>query len=315
MRILCASILKLFIIISGLLLLHQNGLANQTQLVITSGAQFDYAETLFKEKDYETALIEFKRFTHFFPDSPHLAKAKFKIGVCLFNLKKFHDAAKVFNDIIITDRVNDITRESSFFQSKAFMNMGNTGYAQIVLNNFLKLVEDRETKDRIFFNLALIHFEDAKNGKPGALDLARESLMKISTTGADTYHTDQYLSLILKAEQAPQKNPGLAGFFAIVPGGGFLYCERYRDAFVTFLLNAGLIYAAYEAFENDNPALGGIISFVEAGFYSGNIYGSISSAHKYNREKRIRILNEIFYIDSTVEPIKRGVKVSLSYKF
>jgi hypothetical protein len=114
------------------------------------------------------------------------------------------------------------------------MKLGNTGYAQIVLQNFLKLAEERETKDRIYFNLVQIHLADARRSKPDALTLARSYLSKISDTGKNKYPVDQYADLILKAEQAPKKDPAAAGVFAIIPGGGFLYCERYQDALVTF---------------------------------------------------------------------------------
>ena len=66
-------------------------------------------------------------------------------------------------------------------------------------------------------------------------------------------------------------------------GAGHLYCERKRDAFISFLLNGAMIYAAYGAFDHDLDVLGGIITFFELGFCSENIYSAVSSAHKYNR--------------------------------
>ncbi|MCD4718478.1 MAG: hypothetical protein K8S13_01265 [Desulfobacula sp.] len=298
-----------------IIILNQNSFAQEKQLIITSGMQYEYAQKLFNEKDYETAMVEFKRLIHFFPDYEHKDQVEFNIGICLFNLKKYHDAARVFNEIIINGKENDFTKEACFFQSRAFMNLGNNGYAQIVLQNYLKLVEDRETKDRIYFNLAKIHLTEARNGEPDSLILAREYLSKISRSGANQYNSDQYLDLIIKVEDAPKKNPGAAGLFAIIPGGGFLYCERYHDALVTFLLNAGLIFAAYEAYDHDNKALAGVIGFVETGFYTGNIYGSISSAHKYNRAQTIKILNQDFSISSKFDLERKGYELSFNYKF
>jgi len=295
--------------------LTQNSYAQEKQVVITSDMQYEYAMKLFNEKDYETAIIEFKRFIHFFPDYKQKNQIEFNIGLCLFNLKKFHDAARAFNDIIINGKENDVTKEACFFQAESFMKLGNTGYAQIVLQNYLMLVEDRETKDRIYFNLAKIHLTEARNGKPDSLILAREYLLKISKSGVDKYNPDQYLDLIVKVEDAPKKNPKAAGLFAIIPGGGFLYCERYHDALVTFLLNAGLMFAAYEAYDHDNKALAGVIGFVEVGFYTGNIYGSISSAHKYNLAQTVKILNQDFAITSKLDPVKKGYALLFNYAF
>ena len=315
MKLRHSYVLIFFIVLALLVILPYNGSASEKQLVLTSDMQYGYAEKLFSEKDYETAMVEFKRFNHFFPGNPQNDQARFKIGVCLFNLKKFHEAARIFNEIIINNKENDITKESSFFQSKVFMNMGNTGYAQIVLQNYLKLVKDRETKDRIHFNLAQIHLEDARNGRSASLALARDNLSEISGLGSHKYNTDQYLSLILEAELAPRKNPALAGLFAIIPGGGFLYCGRYHDALITFLLNTGLMGATYKAYDKDNVALAAVIGFVETGFYTGNIYGSISSAHKYNRAQVFNVLNKEFSITSKLDPEKKSYELSFNYGF
>ncbi len=315
MKILPSFFLILFIVLGFIFIKSHNGFAQESQIIINKDLQFDYAEKLFSEKDYETAMVEFKRFVHFFPDNPQKEQAHFKIGVCLFKLKKFHEAAKNFNKIIRSDKENVFTKEAYFLQSKSFMNIGNTGYAQIVLQNYLKLNTDRETKDRIYFNIAQIHMQDFKNGKSDSLALAKNYLSKISRLNADKYDTDQYLDLILKAELTPKKNPGLAGAFAIIPGGGFLYCERYHDAFVTFLLNIGLMYASYTAFDNDNKALSSVIAFVETGFYTGNIYGSISSVHKYNQAQIIEIFNKKITIDSKLDPPKKGIGLSFNYGF
>ncbi len=47
---------------------------------------------------------------------------------------------------------------------------------------------------------------------------------------------------------------------------------------------------AYVALYHDLDALGGIITFFELGFYSGNIYSAVSSAHKYNRVEKSKFL-------------------------
>ena len=187
-------VLILFILVG----LSHKSFAQEKQLIITLDMQYGYAQKLFNEKDYETAMVEFKRFIYFFPDYEHNDQVKFNIGVCLFYLKKLQDAAKAFNEIIINGKDDNITKEAYFFQSKAFMNLGNNGYAQIVLQNYLKLVDDRETKDRIYFNLAKIHLTEARNGRPDSLVLARGYLLKISKSGVNKYNTNQYLDLIGK---------------------------------------------------------------------------------------------------------------------
>jgi tetratricopeptide (TPR) repeat protein len=277
--------------------------------------QAGYADTLFKDKDYEAAVIEYKRFIHFFPESERLDQVKFRIAVCLFEQKKYMDAAKAFNDIILETPDAPDTGEAYFYQAEAFMNLGNMGYAEIVLQNYLKLTGDLKTKDRIYAELARLHLVQARASKPDSLTLAKEYLLKISPSNAPAFNTENNMNLILAAEKAPKKNPGAAGFFSIIPGGGFLYCERYQDALVTFLLNTGLMLAAYEAYDNDNKALAGVIGFVETGFYMGNIYGAVSSAHKYNQAGVLKILNRDISLAPKIDPEGKGLAMTFYFDF
>ncbi|MGB9700921.1 MAG: hypothetical protein ACPL5I_16225, partial [Thermodesulfobacteriota bacterium] len=97
-----------------------------------------------------------------------------------------------------------------------------------------------------------------------------------------------------KINEVPQKSPMVAGVLAaILPGAGHLYCARYRDATMAFLLNAAFIWGMVAAFQHENYAVGAILTFFELGWYSGNIYSAISSAHKYNKQKKKEYLQDL----------------------
>ena len=293
----------------------QNLVAAETKLIITADMQFRYADSLYTTRDHGAAQVEFKRFVHFFPTDPRILEANFKTAMALYHAGLFHDAAKAFDQIIRREKESLYTLESYFMQSQAFMKMGNTGYAQIVLQNFLKLTDDPDTRDKIYHQLARIQIQASKNLGTDSLDQAEKYLSMISPVNAEKLGTDQQIKSIQKTKNAPKKNPVLSGLFAIIPGGGFLYCERYHDAFVTFCLNAGLMYAAYESFDRGNNALGGVITFVETGFYTGNIYGSVTAAHKYNKAQQIKILNREFNIAVKVDPINNAYLFTLNHPF
>ncbi len=303
----------------GIFMLMASGLAaggNGPGIVITPDLQYEYAQELFQEQDHIAAQVEFKRFIHFFPDDPRADESEFKIGIALYRSGQFNGAARIFNTIINKEKIeNDYTRESYFMQSKAFLAMDNPGYAGVVLQNFLKLTDDLATKDRIYLELARLHIRETRKLGKNKLDQAETYLTLISPERKKEYKTSARLEAITKVRSAPQKNPTLGGILALIPGGGFLYCERYKDAFVTFCLNAGLIYGAYEAFNSDNPGLGGVISFVESGFYAGNIYGSISAAHKYNKLQQIKILYQQFNITAGIDPGGRSYLITFNHPF
>jgi tetratricopeptide (TPR) repeat protein len=295
---------------------HANG-NNQSGLFITADRQFNYAQALFDQKDFTAAQVEFKRFIHFFPQDPRHDRADYTAGVALYHSGQFYEAAKRFDAIIRQSEDIDSpwAQKSCFMQSQAFEAMGNTGYAQVVLQNYLKLTRDTETKDRIYLALARMHIQNTASLGKNELDIARENLTLISAEKQGRFKVAKQLETIDNAMNAPKKSPALAGIMAIIPGGGMLYCERYKDAFISFCFNTGLIWAAYTAFDHDNPALGGIISFVETGFYSGNIYGSITAAHKYNKAAQIKILNKTFDFEPGFDPVNKSFFLRLTHGF
>ncbi len=285
-------------------------------LVITPDLQFNYALELFENKDFTAAQVEFKRFIHFFPDDSRRDAAEFKTAMALFNSGSYYDAAKAFNTIILDHKdETPYTQEAYFMQSRAFKAMNNAGYAAIVLQNYLKLTGDPEIRDRLYFELAQLHISQARKPGKETLNDAKKYLTLISPARSATYQVPARLSALEAVNAAPKKDPTLSGLLALIPGGGFLYCERYKDAFVTFCLNAGLIWGAYEAFDSGNPGLGGVISFVASGFYAGNIYGAISAAHKENTLRQIRILERHFSMDASLDPAHHAMALTFNHPF
>ena len=99
-----------------------------------------------------------------------------------------------------------------------------------------------------------------------------------------------------------KKSPALAGTLSIIPGGGQLYTHRPKDAAVAFVLSVGTFWAAHDAFDNDQNALGSLLAVIGLGFYAGNIYGAVTSAHKYNRNAT----------EEFIENLKRNTKIRFS---
>ncbi len=141
---------------------------------------------------------------------------------------------------------------------------------------------------------------------------------KISHQNESKYKLDTLATELEKQRLIPKKSPEIAGLLSIIPGGGYLYCERYHDALITFLLNGALIYAAYESFDEGHHALGGLISFVGFGFYAGNVYGAITSAHKYNvrnTENFLKNLNDALKVNILVDVENQGASLAFQWVF
>ena len=68
---------------------------------------------------------------------------------------------------------------------------------------------------------------------------------------------------------------------------------RWRDGFVSFLINGLFIGAAVVAIEHNHEETAAIIGFFELGFYSANIYNAVNNTHKYNRQIREKYFDDL----------------------
>ena len=59
--------------------------------------QFEYANQLFKNKNYFDAITEYKRFLLFISDGTNVFEANYKIGLCYKAGTKFDEAIKYFS--------------------------------------------------------------------------------------------------------------------------------------------------------------------------------------------------------------------------
>lgn len=256
-------------------------------LIIDSDRQFEFAEYYFFNKEYLRAVDEFKRFVYFFPKDERVEMALFKIGMSYFFGKHYTEAIGSFNALIDEYGETDLCIKSYLMASESHIKLRAYGAAVINLHNLITITDDRDVRDEAYYRIGWIYVETANWEKAGRY------FSKISSQNKDKYKLKKLADELDKEKLIPKKSPRLAGFLSIIPGAGFLYCERYQDALIAFLLNGGLIWAAYESFDEGHNALGAVITFVEIGFYTGNIYGAINSAHKYNRNNTSRFIEKL----------------------
>jgi hypothetical protein len=184
--------------------------------------------------------------------------------------------------------------------------------AVTTLENLIERVDDPDIKDEANYRIGWIYVET------GSFDTARNYFNRIGPQNKTRYDIDRLFAKLAKEPLLEKKSPLVAGTLSIMPGLGYLYCDRPRDALISFIVNGAMIYATYAAVDNDNPALGAILAFVELGFYSANIYGATSSAHKFNRRKKQNFIetlkqNTQLHLSSTHG--NTGVMFALQYRF
>lgn len=276
-------------------------------------ALFDYARYSFENQDYETAVIELKRFLHFYPNDHRAAKTSYHLGLSYFRMKKYDLAVNAFQKTAETYPDSEFAIESRFQISRSEFRMNNPDAAA---NRLIRLIEETDqpsVKDRAFFRLGWISLETGRIGQ------ARTWFERVSPKGQTEFKLAELQKDMERVGELPYKHPFLAGIFSIIPGGGYLYTGRYQDAAVAFMVNAALMGAAYESFDNDLEVLGGVLALIETGFYAGSIYGGISSAHKFNRSAYNRFMEKLKETHQGVTlsalPANSGIEIAFTCRF
>ena len=308
--------LAIFIMFASFLSVFSKSYAKNI-IEIDSDKQFAFAEFNFKNNEYAVAICEYKRFIYFFPNDKRIGRSMLRAGMSQLNIKNYTDAIDTFNNLInivsdIPHEITDIQTKAYFMKSRCYAILNDKINAVATLGDLKQKTENTDIIDKANYHTGWLYIENR------SWESAKRFFKKISPGNHKKYRPDFLTKELDKANAIKKKSPGLAGMLSIIPGAGFLYCERPHDALTSFFLNSVLILAAYESFDSGNSALGSVISFVGAGFFAGNIYGSISSAHKYNKNASlifIKQLKEKTAIQISSTHNHNGVLVSLKHRF
>ena len=302
----------LSIAVAALVWVPLTTVAAAAALVIDADRQFAYAQSRLDAGAADEAVAEFNRFIHFFPADPRVPQARYQIGTALYRAGRYPEAAETFNTLSVDTAGSALAADAYIMLSRSHARQGMVEQAVLDLHNLLALTADAAVSDRIHFELGWLYIDQ------GRWDRADQAFGRISSDGQATYQVPDLRRFLSGSATISSKNPTAAGMLSIVPGGGQLYNGRYRDAVSAFLLNAGLIWAAWEAFDNELYALGSVIGFVGFGFYAGNIYGAVSGAHKYNRDRNAEFrdsLNRFRQPPLALAPVTGGAVLLLTVNF
>ena len=272
-----------------------------------------FAEQLMREGEYFRAITEYRRFLFYYPDDPRRAMVHFSIGLAFYRGENYVEAMQTFREVTQHYPNTAYGKQAWLWQGESLIRQGQyTTAGQL----YAEIIE-RFPHDRIG--------QQARYQQAWTLLYRRQwrdaaTQFQQVTPDSDLYQNAQLLAQdALIGERLPTKSPVLAGIFSgLLPGSGQLYNGRLGDALLAFFLNSLFIVGAIEAVHRDAPAVAGILSFFEAGWYAGNVYGAINGANKYNRhttEIFLRNLDNRFHLvlPETRHTPMLGVQFSLGF--
>jgi len=271
----CACLFVLFIVFCNVSTVFSKS------LTINSEQQLEYAHRLMDEGNYELTITELERFIHFFPENKQVPVARNLIGVCYLRMRKYEKARDKFSQIVRSNPNTPFARRALFLTGESYYEQGIPAEAEHYFFEVLKTDPPPEMRNAVRYRLGWTWMKEDRWKDASA---AFEKVEK----GSPLYSSARTLSEeSLKGELLPRKDPVTAGVMAgLLPGLGHAYVSRYKDALVAFLLNGLFIWATVESFHQDQNVLGGILGFLEVGWYTGNIYSAVNVTHKWNRKVR-----------------------------
>jgi TM2 domain-containing membrane protein YozV len=264
-----------------------------------------FADGLLQSGEQYRAITEYMRFASYFPDDPRTAEMPLRIGLAYLYGGRPDDALVSLAPALQSLR-DDVRADARYLRGRAYYEAG--AFEQALESWGTPPSGPLGELTRRGRLLSLLHL-----GRRG------EALHLLDEVGAAGVEPSLAESLSKKLRAAPgpaRRSPALAGALSIVPGVGQLYVGRRRDALVSFLLNGLFVFGSVQSFRSGSTAAGVLLASMEAGWYTGNITSTVSSAKRFNVLAQQRYLEQVAGISSLEQrsraeegPLLLGVQI------
>jgi len=241
---------------------------------------FAFAEELFRRKDFNRALTEYQRLMVYFPDSNLKPLAAKRSLQCYYQSEQYLEAVHLGQEMLKNGLAKNDEMEVRFYIGTSYFRLKNFPRARA---EFQKITGAMEDKASLLTGLAFVNEEEWEK--------AQKSFSSILPESGFYKKAGQLKELASRGPSLDQKNPKVAGILAIVPGMGYLYDGYKQTALSSFIVNSLFFWTTAEAFKKDNEGLKPIMGILSFGWYTGNIYGSVVSAHRKNERIKKDFLN------------------------
>jgi len=272
-----------------------------------------FAEHLMQAGEYFRAITEYRRFLFYYPEDSRRPMVYFRIGLAWYRGESYGEALQAFREVVQLYPDTAYGRQAWLWQGESLIRQGQYTAAEQLYAEITERFPDDAIGQQARYQRAwtLLSRRQWQDAAAQFQQVAPESSL---------YQSARLLAReALEGERLPTKSPLLAGILSgLLPGSGQLYNGRLGDALLAFFLNGLFIVGIVEAVHNNAPAVAGILSFFEAGWYTGNVYGAINGAYKYNRnttETFLRNLDNRFrsVLPETSATQRLGLQFSLGF--
>lgn len=273
----------------------------------------DFAEHLMREGEFFRAITEYRRLLFFYPNDPRRPMIHFRIGLAFYRGQSYAEAAQIFSEVTRQYPHTFYGQQAWLWQGEVLARQGHHTAAEQLYTDLYKRFPDDTIGQQALYQQGwtLLYRRQWRE--------ASTRFRQISPTSPLHASAQQLAEETLKGTSLTWKSPLVAGILSgMLPGSGQLYNGRIGDALLAFFLNGLFIAGIVQATQNNAQVVAGILSFFEAGWYAGNVYGAVSGAYKSNRyhtENFIRNLENQFRLTLPEAQQRSSVGVRFSLGF
>lgn len=260
----------------------------------TADQLLDFGEQLMRDGEYFRAITEYRRFLFLYPNDSRRPMVHFRLGLALYRGESYAEALTTFREVTQQYPQSPYSQQAWLWQGESLMRQTHFEAAERIYRAISQQLPDHELGHLATYQAAwtLVYRRQWQ--------AAADQFKRVQSPSPLQKPAQRLATEVLDGASLPHKSPLLAGILSgFLPGAGQLYNGRPGDALLAFLLNGLFVFGIVEALEHDEIAIAGVLGFFEAGWYTGNVYGAVNGAHKYNRhttETFLRNLENRFYI-------------------
>lgn len=249
-------------------------LAQENNDIYSLENRVNFANHLYREKDYLRAIDEYKIILQSLENDT----IRFRFANSFLKLNRFDEASENFKTLFFTS----ISNEAKLFYFKSNFLKNDFKLFRRLVENGVYLSEKFNNDINKLYSISF--FLDNQN-------LPKQEIL--FKPFEDSVQTKLYFLYQLK-KNPPNKNPLQAAIFStIIPGAGKIYTGELSDGIISFIATTVSLYLSVNNFQNNHQFRGWVFAGISSLFYVSNIYGSYISAKKFNYESKNKVQNEI----------------------
>jgi len=273
-----------------------------------------FADHLLHDGEYFRAITEYRRFLFTYPDDARATMALFRMGQAFYRGESYVEALQTFRELERRDPEGSYGQQARLWQGESLLRQAQYAAAEQVYTRFIDQTDHASRTPYAHYQRGWTFLYRRQWQE------ASRAWQRVPPDHPLYPAAQQLVSESQAGERLPQKSPALSGLLSgLLPGIGQLYNGRRGDALLAFLLNGLFIAGTIEAIDHGELAVAGVLSFFEAGWYVGNVYGAVNGAHKHNRhatETMIKQLEQRFRVPPPSERVSRsqiGLRISFGF--